>query len=261
MVILRSRGASKIFAVFFNAHPPPLSDGGCKITTTDMNETIIPAATQTSPASMQPRSSWKRRLLITVCVLFGIFGLTAASAAFWYHYNFNASPFKPVALSAGEQQTLDAKMAVLGGKVQELEPPAPSDPAKTIVLNEREINAWLQQQGLGETVKFSIRNGGIAATVLAPVEEEVPMLGGHTVRLQVAFNTKLDENRRFALSLADVSVGGISLPNAWLGGVKGLNLMAQNDPGMEESPFLKGFAAGIKDFQVRDGELRMVLND
>lgn len=226
-----------------------------------MNEPIPFAAAQTSPDSLQARSSWKRKLLMTACVLFGVFGVTAASAAFWYHYNFHASAFTPVALTAGEQQTLNAKMAVLGGKVQELEPPAPSDPAKTIVLNEREINAWLEQQGLGETVKFSIRNGGVAATVLAPVEEDVPFLGGNTVRFQVAFNTKLDENRRFALSLADVNVGGISFPNAWLGGIKGLNLLAQGDAGMEDSPFLQSFAAGIKDFQVRNGELRMVLND
>jgi hypothetical protein len=209
---------------------------------------------------MQPRPSWKRKLLITVCVLFGVFGLTAASATFWYQYNFNASPFKPVALTSGEQKTLDAKMAVLGGKAEELPAPAPSDPAKTIVLNEREINSWLKEQGLAETVKFSIRNGGIAATILAPVEKDVPMFGGHTVRLQVAFNTKLDEHRRFALSLSDVSVGGISLPNAWLGNVKGINLLAQNE-GAAENPVFQGFAAGIKDFQVREGELRMVLND
>ncbi len=111
-------------------------------------------------------------------------------------------------------------------------------------------------------MKFSIRNGGVSATILAPVEQDVPLLGGHTVRLQVAFNTKLDDHRRFALSLADVSVGGISLPNAWLNNMKGLNLLAQDDSsGREDSPFLNGFAAGIKDFQVRDGELRMVLNE
>lgn len=237
-----------------------------------MNDPLLPAAPPPVAAPAQPRSSWKRKLLMTVCVLFALFGLATASFAVWYQYNFHASPFKPVALSAPEQQTLEAKMAVLGGKVQdvktqtvstqELPVPSPPDPAKTIVLNEREINAWLKEQGLGETVKFSIRNGGVAATILAPVEQDVPVLGGHTVRLQVAFNTKLDEHRRFALSLADVSVGGISLPNAWLGGVKGLNLLAQDeDPGAEPSPFAKGFAAGIKDFQVRDGELRMVLND
>jgi hypothetical protein len=227
-----------------------------------MNEPILPAPAPSDAGLLQRRSSWRRKLLMTVCVLFAVFGFATASFAVWYQYNFHASPFKPVALSAVEQQTLDTKMAVLGAKPQELQPPAPSDPAKTIVLNEREINAWLKEQGLGETVKFSIRNGGVSATILAPVEEDVPVLGGHTVRLHVAFNTKLDDHRRFALSLADVSVGGISLPNAWLGGVKGLNLLAQdNASNREESPFLNGFAAGIKDFQVRDGELRMVLND
>lgn len=97
-----------------------------------MNEPILPAAAQTSPAPVQARSTGSK-LLITLCVLFGVFGLTAASAAFWYQYNFHASPFKPVALTAGEQQTLDVKMAVLGGKAQELEVPPPSDPSKTIV--------------------------------------------------------------------------------------------------------------------------------
>ncbi len=236
-----------------------------------MNDPLLPAAAaQSSPAPLQPRSTWKRKLLMTVCVLFAIFGLATATFAVWYQYNFHASPFKPIALSITEKQTLDAKMAVLGGKVQdvkvqnarvqELPAPSPTDPAKTIVLNEREINAWLQEQGLGETVKFRIQDGKISASVLAPVDQDVPYLGGHTVRLQVAFNTKLDEHRRFALSLADVSVGGISLPNAWLGGVKGLNLLAQSDSGADD-PVLNGFAAGIKDFQVRDGELRMILND
>jgi hypothetical protein len=236
-----------------------------------MNESIPPAPAQSDAGPLQPRSTWKRKLLMTVCVLFAIFGLATASFAVWYQYNFHASPFKPVALSAVEQQTLDTKMAVLGGKtqeigkIQELQPPAPSDPAKTIVLNEREINSWLKEQGWGENIQFHIKKDGFAATVLTPVEEDTPLLGsffaGHTVRVQVAFNTKLDANHHLALSLADVNVGGISMPNAWMGNIKGLNLLAQTDPSGEEFPLAKGFAAGIKDFQVRDGELRMVLND
>jgi hypothetical protein len=225
-----------------------------------MNENLPPAAPQTNAASLQPRSNWKRNLLITFCVLFGVFGVATASLAFWYQHNFNALPFKPVALTAGEQQTLDAKVAVLTGKgAGDVATVPVSDPAKTIVLNEREINAWLQQQGLGETVKVGIRDNGIAATILAPVEKDVPFLGGRTIRLQVAFNTKLDENRRFALSLADVNVGGISLPNEWLGNLKGVNLLTQNKG--SEDPALAAFAAGIKDFQMRNGELRVVLND
>jgi hypothetical protein len=225
-----------------------------------MNENLHPAAPQTNAASLQPRSSWKRNLLITLCVLFGVFGVATASLAFWYQQNFNAAPFKPVALTAGEQQSLDAKVAVLTGNGAAGAVTVPvSDPSKTIVLNEREINAWLQQQGLGETVKVGISDNGIAATVLAPVENDVPILGGRTIRFQVKFNTKLDENRRFALSLADVNVGGISLPNDWLGNLKGVNLLTQNNG--TEDPALKAFAAGIKDFKMGNGELRVVLND
>lgn len=188
--------------------------------------------------------------------MLGTCAIAAASATIWYQYNLHASNFRPVQLSAAEQQAVKDKLDVLGGQAT----PA-SDPSKTIVLNEREINGYLESQGLGETVKVNIRNGNVGATILAPVDEEVPLLGGHTVRVNIAFNTKLDENHRFALSLADITVGGISLPNAWLGGIKGLNLFAEDHQGANDSPLLKGFAAGIKDLQVKNGELRMVLND
>jgi hypothetical protein len=154
---------------------------------------------------------------------------------------------------------------VLGGKTQELPPPAPTDPAKTIVLNEREINAWLKEQGWGDNFQFQIRKNGFGATILTPVDEDTPLLGaffaGHTVRVQVVFDTKLDENHHLALKLADLKIAGISIPNDWMGRIKDLDLLATNGAGSDESPFVKGFAAGIKDFQVRDGELRMVLNE
>lgn len=56
--------------------------------------------------------------------------------------------------------------------------------------------------------------------------------------------------------LEDVTVGGVPCPNAWLGGLKGRNLMEgyKND-----DPFLKAFAEGIEDLEVVDGELRVLL--
>ncbi len=210
-----------------------------------------------NPAVLKTRSTWKKKLLIAGGIVLGTCTIAAGSATFWYQYNLHASKFRPVQLTAAEQQVVKDKLNILGGQ-----PTAPAtDPSKTIVLNEREINGYLEAQGLGETVKVHITNGNVGATILTPVDKEVPLLGGHTVRLKIAFNTKLDESHRFALSLADVSVGGISLPNAWLGGVKGLNLLAEDQQGTNASPLLKGFAAGIKDFQMRNGELRLVLND
>jgi hypothetical protein len=215
--------------------------------------TVPPPLPANSAESLQTGSTWKKKLLITSCVLLGISGISAASAAWWYQHNFNASSFTPVQLSLNENKAVDEKIAALEGQ------PA-SDPAKTIVLNEREINGYLERQGLGETVKVNIRHGNVAATVLAPMEEGVPLFGGQTLRLKVAFNTKLDDQKRFALSLSDVSIGGISLPNAWLGNVKGLNLLSQQGE-LREKDFLHGLAAGIKDFQMKEGEMRVVLND
>ncbi len=224
--------------------------------------------TSTPPVPPAPaHSTGRQKLLVVLCVFFGIFGITAASATWWYHHNFRAAPFKPVNLTVAEQDTLQSKLAALEtGKTSELEAPAPapavSDPAKTIVLSEREINGWLASQpDFADKVKFHMNNDMVGATILVPVDPSVSYIGGKTIRIKVAFNTKLDADHKLNFSLADVSVGGISLPNAWLYDAKGLNLFADNGPGSVNSEFLQRFAAGIKDFQIRNGELRMVLND
>jgi hypothetical protein len=233
-----------------------------------------------SPPSVSPtpaRSSGGQKVLVVLCVLVGVVGITASAATIWYYYNFRAAPFKPVNLTVAEKDTLNSKLAALEtGRLSELEPstptpspaptaspaPAPSDPAKTIVLSEREINGWLASQpDLADKVKFHMNNDMVGATFLLPVDPSVKYIGGKTVRIKVAFTTKLDENQKLNFSLADVSVGGISLPNAWLNDTKGLNLLADNGPGSINSEFLQRFAAGIKDFKIRNGELRMVLND
>ena len=210
-----------------------------------------------------------------LCVLVGIIGITGSAATIWYYHNFRAAPFKPVNLTVAEKDTLNSKLAALEtGRLSELEPstpapaaspapaPAPSDPAKTIVLSEREINGWLASQPeWADKVKFHMNNDMVGATFLLPVDPSVKYIGGKTVRIKVAFNTKLDADHKLNFSLADVSVGGISLPNAWLNDAKGVNLFADNGPGSINSEFLQRFAAGIKDFSIRNGELRMVLND
>jgi len=216
-----------------------------------------PLVTERSASPLRSRSRWQNKLLITGCVLLGVSGLSAGSAALWYHHNFNASSFRPVMLTAAEQEAMDDKVLTIEGQKK-----AAYDASKTIVLNEREINGYLESQGLGETVKVNINNGRVAATILAPVDPDVPLLGGNTVRLKVAFNSQIGPDHKLALSLADVSVGGISLPNAWLGGMKSLNLLSDSrGDGRMSNDFLDGMVAGIKDFQMKDGEIKVVLND
>lgn len=190
----------------------------------------------------------KRKLIITLCVIFGITGIAAASAAFWYQFNFQASAFKPVQLTPAEQQVLEKKMDASA---------AASDPAKTVVISEREINGWLQKQGLGEHLKVNIGGGGITASALLPVEAGVPMVGGRTVRFKIGLNADLDAKHHLALNVTDVSVGGISPPNAWLGGIKGRDLLAD----AELDPTAKAFVDGIKSLEFKSGEIRVLLND
>jgi len=210
----------------------------------------LPGAVPSHP--LQHHSTLGRKLLIAGAVLLGVCGLAAASTVLWWNYNMHASPFSPVQLSATEQSALDQKMA----EIQSGNAPI-TDPSKTIILSEREINGFLKEQGLGETVKVSINNGNISATALVPFDKDVPVVGGHTVRLKLAVNTELDKDHRLALRVSDVNVSGISLPNAWLGGIKGLNLLADDTT---DSP-LKNLADGIKTFEVKKGEVRVVLND
>jgi hypothetical protein len=198
----------------------------------------------------------KRKLLLVLCILFGITGIAAAAGAWWYHHNFRAAPFTPVRLSTAEQKVLDEKISARAPAAAQPQP-APSPPEKTIVLTEREINGWLQQQGLGETVKVTLAGGAIAASALMPLDNDVPFIGGRTVRFKIALRPQIDAKNRLGLFVSDVTVGGISPPNAWLGGIKGRNLLddAPSDPAAT------AFAQGIKSLDIGSGEIRVVLND
>lgn len=206
------------------------------------------------PASPSPPWSFKKKLLLTAGVLFGIAGLAAASAAIWYQYNFNAGRFKGVQLTPPEQQVLDGKIEV----IKHGSPASPVvNPAKLLVFSEREINGYLQGQGMGDYLKVSLGSGSMSATALIPVDKEVPLIGGRTVRVKIALSPRIEASHQLALYLSDLSIGGISPPNAWMGGIKGTNLFED----AKSDPVMKGLSEGIKDLQIKDGELRLILND
>lgn len=228
-----------------------------------MNEQPSPVVAPPSvppSASIAPRSSWKKKALIITGIVFGTATLTIAGTAWWVKRNIYASPFSPVALSATEQSALDQKLEAL--KQSGAAEAAPVDPEvakRTLTITDREINAFLEQQGLGEQVKVSLHNGGGTATFLLPMSSDGVPGSGPTLRISVSLGAKMDQNKKFALSISDVSVGGVPLPNAWLGNMKGLNMLA--DAPISDDPALKAFAAGIRDFSIRSGQLSVVLNE
>jgi hypothetical protein len=213
-----------------------------------------------------PVSSTKRRFLIAAAVILGTAGLAVAGSAWWVKRNVYASSFTPVALTSSEQSALTQKMETLSAAATKspeeaaAEAKAAEELAKrTLTLSDREINAKLAEQGLGEQVKVEFGNGDAAITTLVPVDKEVPFIGGTTLRLRFSFNAKMGDDKKFAMSLKDVSVGGVPMPNAWLGQLKGVNLFTESQ--FSNEPALKAFAAGIRDFSLSSGAMQIVLNE
>ena len=221
-----------------------------------------PPLSSSVSSTLPKRSFWRHPLVITLIVLLGLAGIATAAAGIWWKTNFDPAPFKPVALNAQEQQDFDKKLAVFTGA----QPPAAAEPApttnlekRTLVLTEKEVNAWLAKNELGESVHVRFQNGKIAADGILTLPQDLPVLAGQKVRIKVALAAHLDDrSRHFALLIEDVTVGGMSLPNAWIGELKGTNLVDQSakvDPAMEQ--FLKG----IRQFEIKDGHAEVMLNE
>ncbi len=220
-----------------------------------MNETIPPPPVLAAPP---PASSWKKPALLILAAILGCCALTAVGTAWWVKRNFYASPLSPVQLSVQEQAALERKLEALE-VVEEtaVTPPAASDP-REISLTAKEINAFLAQQGLGDQIKVDLSRDRIAASFIVPVDKDFPVIGGTTLRFRLALGALIDAAGKFVLKIDDVTVGGIPVPNAWLGDMKGLDLVTAN---LDSEPAVRRFVEGIKEFEVREGSLRVRLNE
>ncbi len=215
---------------------------------------VVPPAAQVSP-----RGSRTNKLLVILCIILGTAGIAAASTAWWVKHNIYASALRPVALTPNEQADLQGKLKALEKSGTAEAPADPEVARRTLTLSEKEINAFLAEQGVGEQVKVKLDDGAASATILVPMDKDVPFVGGTTLRIRVACNARMDAGRHFAFSVSDVTVGGLPLPNAWLGNLKGLNLLS--DSSFQSDPTVKGFLDGIRDFKIESGGLRVVLNE
>lgn len=217
--------------------------------------------TQDSSAGskLQPRSTWKKKLLIVLAVIVACCGVTAAATAWWVKRNVYASPFHPVSLTQTEQKAFDEKVGTLNAAAdgRTAEQKAAED-KRTLVITDKEINAYIAKQGLGDQIKVDLSNGSAAATLIAPVDKDVPIIGGKTFRIRVGLAAGSKADGGMSFSVNDVSIGGVPVPNAWLGDVKGVNLLANN---AGSDPVVKRFLAGIREFEIKGGAIRVLLNE
>lgn len=218
--------------------------------------------------------SIKQIILIIVGAVFLTAGLAIGGTIWWVKHNFDPAPMKPVTLTEKEQQVFDSKLtafvdpprAALPANMPAdtpqapVTPPRPAEPGaenRTLIITEREVNAYLAKQNLGEHVSVSFSQGQLVAGIIVSAPPDFPFLAGQKVRVRLTFGTGFSPQQKLSFVMDDLSVGGISLPNAWLGDLKGVDLIAKN---LEKDPAIQRFLAGIQELDIQPGSLRVVLH-
>jgi len=179
-------------------------------------------------------------------------------------------PFEPVELSVVEREQLNDKLRRInpelvlptGNETDEdwlrPEPYSEAGAERQVVLSERELNAVMARDPqLARRMAIDLSSNLASARILVPVDPAVPVLGGRTLRVAAGLELKYADGRPSAI-LRGVSIMGVPLPSAWLGGFKNTDLVAQfsSDPG-----FWRAWAAGVEDLRVTDGKLVIQLRE
>lgn len=221
-------------------------------------------------ASTPPLGPTKRRWMLYGCggllALMLIIIATVAITIWWIQ-----RPIKPVVLNPKEQAVVDTKLreledARLPAPKSEtpliVNPPPQDRPyvpgAKAITLTEREVNGLLNQNTeLGKSVRIEFARNAINAYVAVPIPQDFPIMGGKMFRARGRFSVSIGNGGTPSVILEDVTVFGISLPKAWLGGLKGENLLGDAVGRGNKGPILQG----IKSLRVEPGALVLELAD
>jgi hypothetical protein len=206
------------------------------------------------------------RLLLTLLATFLAGGLIAGGGAYWwFKRHLDARALEPVRLAVVEERLLETKLQTLavagevGGVVNALSGSAPAD-ERTLQISGREINAFLAQRGLGENIRVELARDllHVAMIVPIPADSGLPLLAGANLRLHFSLDVACDPLAGPHFAIRDVQLGGVPLPDAWLGGIKGLNLVDQN---LRQDPAVQRFLSGIQDLEVRPDGIRLRLRE
>ncbi len=203
-----------------------------------------------APAPLPPkRLSTGLKILIAIAAVVLLFG------GLWWWTN---RPIQPVQLTAQEQTVVEAKIEA----IQAAKPATAASPAepvyergkKEIVLTERELNGLLNANtALGKTLSFQLGTDTVLARIETDLDPDLPLLGGKRLKARARFIVSESPGLP-ALIIDDLTIWGISLPNEWLGGLKGRNLLSEM---LGTGP--QGKFPGVESFAVTPGKMTIKL--
>jgi hypothetical protein len=190
-----------------------------------------------NPPPVLHKSAPFPKVFIILAILILVLG-----GLWWWHNR----PIRPVVLSPQEKAVVEAKVEA----IQKPAEPVYEKGSKDIILTERELNGLLNQNTtLGESLKFELVTNAIHARLETDLDPDLPVIGGKRLKARARFLVGGTAEKP-AFVLDDLTVWGISLPNDWLGGLKGQDLLGEA---------LGGGIGGVEEFKVERGKLTIRL--
>ncbi len=230
------------------------------------------ADTATAPSSIRRFNIWQLSTFILLAILLTLLTVWILNTVLF------PSEFKPVTLDAKEQRILDQKLETFerfqsqadrrasrsrpfsntADNTLTPEPYTEEGASREIRLSEKELNALLAKNtDLATRLAIDLSDNLASVKLLVHLDEEFPLLGGSTVKLtagaELAFATGNP-----VVKLRGVSVWGVPIPNAWLGGIKNVDLIQEFG---QEAGFWKAFADGVEAIEVKQGHLLIRLKE
>ncbi len=204
---------------------------------------------ETAEKNDKSPSRWPRILGIFAILLI-VLGLLGA---WWVRHNLYAQPFHATELSEKEQKALDDKLSRLTPERYT------EDPEKReIRITEKELNYLIAKDAeQARRIAVDLSDDTVSVKLIVPVDEDFPVFGGKTLRLNCGVTFR-QEGSKPVVALQGVSVGGVPIPNAWLGNLKNVDLVQElgDQPG-----FWKIFSEGVETVKVSEGSLFIKLKE
>jgi hypothetical protein len=209
--------------------------------------------------------------------------ITAGVSILVFKTYFFPSEFKPVNLNSQEEKVLAEKFENLSSiragvfsqrkdalhkssksgrfdSTSTIEPVPYSEEGikREIGFTERELNGLLAKNtDLAKKLAIDLSEDLISAKLILPVDEDFPIIGGKILRLRSGMVFTYTKGKPVVI-LKGITIMGVPIPNAWLGGIKNINLIEKF--GTDEG-FWKTFSDGVEDIRVEEGLLKIKLKE
>lgn len=236
----------------------------------------LPPSLPPEPPRLPPRLSGLHILGIVAAAMVAGMLATLLVVKIWLF----PAPFKPVQLSAAEEQRLERKLSLFDQAGRDEQPvslpPGPRETAsphgaplepeayseagasREITLSEREINAMIAKNtDLADKIAIDLAKDLVSLKMLIPVDPDFPFLGGKILKARTGVELAFRQGRPVCI-LRGVSVMGVPIPNAWMGGLKNIDLMEVFGG---EQGFWQAVGDGVAAMEIEEGRLRIVLKE